>query len=68
MSSQQEKINRELKQRPWTYQTFFNRPHWTRRRFFELAGAGVAGWSKLTDGADCAWMLAAKGVSGFSPP
>jgi uncharacterized protein DUF1501 len=43
MSSQLEKINRELRKRAWTYETFFNRPHWTRRRFFELAGAGVAG-------------------------
>src|SRR5690348_3273921 len=23
--------------------TFFNRPHWTRRRFFQIAGAGVSG-------------------------
>jgi hypothetical protein len=28
---------------PWTHQTFFNRPHWTRRHFFELLGAGVGG-------------------------
>src|SRR5579862_8049735 len=25
------------------HQTFFNRPHWTRRQFFQVAGAGVAG-------------------------
>ena len=43
MTGEQEKINRELKKHPWTYQTFFNRPHWTRRRFFELLGGGVAG-------------------------
>jgi hypothetical protein len=43
MSNEQEKINRELKRHPWTYKTFFNRPHWTRRRFFELIGAGVTG-------------------------
>ena len=43
MSNQQEKINRELRKHPWTYQTFFNRPHWTRRSFFELLGGGVAG-------------------------
>ncbi len=43
MSNEQEKINRELKKRPWTNQTFFNRPHWTRRRFFELLGGGVGG-------------------------
>ena len=43
MSNEQEKINRELKRNPWTRQAFFNRPHWTRRRFFELLGAGVGG-------------------------
>jgi uncharacterized protein (DUF1501 family) len=43
MSNEQEKINRELKKYPWTHKSFFNRPHWTRRRFFELMGAGVGG-------------------------
>ena len=43
MSNEQEKINREFQKRPWTHQTFFNRPHWTRRRFFQIAGAGVSG-------------------------
>src|SRR4051812_22451634 len=43
MSNEQERINRELKRNPWTRQAFFNRPHWTRRRFFELLGAGVGG-------------------------
>lgn len=43
MSNEQEKIDRELKRHPWTYPSFFNRPHWTRRRFFELLGAGVSG-------------------------
>jgi len=43
MSSEQERINRELKKHPWTHKTFFNRPHWTRRRFFEIVGAGVTG-------------------------
>ena len=43
MSNEQEKINRELRKRPWTHQSFFNRPHWTRRRFFEVLGAGVSG-------------------------
>lgn len=39
--SEQEKLNEVLKKHPWEHKTFFNRPHWTRRRFFELAGAGV---------------------------
>lgn len=43
MSNEQEKINRELRKHPWTHQSFFNRPHWTRRRFFEILGAGVGG-------------------------
>src|SRR5436305_1717995 len=43
MSNEQEKINRELKRNPWTRQSFFNRPHWPRRAFFQLAGAGVGG-------------------------
>ncbi len=43
MSNEQEKINREFQKRPWTNRTFFNRPHWTRRGFFEIVGAGVTG-------------------------
>jgi hypothetical protein len=27
----------------WIRPAFFNRPHWTRRRFFELIGSGVTG-------------------------
>ncbi len=41
--SQQEKINRQLQKHPWTNPAFFNRPHWTRRKFFQVAGAGVTG-------------------------
>jgi hypothetical protein len=43
MTPEQEKINRWFKKYPWTNQTYFNRPHWTRRHFFELVGAGVTG-------------------------
>src|SRR5712672_1720897 len=43
MSREQEKINQDLKKYGWNHQTFFNRPHWTRRRFFEILGAGVGG-------------------------
>jgi len=43
MSREQEKINQDLKKYGWNYKTFFNRPHWTRRRFFEILGAGVGG-------------------------
>ena len=43
MTPEQEKINRWMGKYPWTNKTFFNRPHWTRRGFFELMGAGVTG-------------------------
>src|SRR6266568_5161465 len=43
MSNEQEKINQALKKYGWDHKTFFNRPHWTRRRFFEILGAGVGG-------------------------
>jgi len=43
MSNEQEKINRWFKKNPWTYPPFHNRPHWTRRHFFEVLGAGVTG-------------------------
>src|SRR6516225_8072936 len=41
--SEQEKFNCHCKKYGWAHKTFFNRPHWTRRQFFELAGAGVGG-------------------------
>jgi Protein of unknown function (DUF1501) len=41
--SEQEKINRFLEKHPWTHTSFFNRPHWTRRQFFQAAGVGVMG-------------------------
>ena len=41
MSNEQEKINRWFKQHPWHHQTFFNRPHATRRHFLELVGSGI---------------------------
>jgi hypothetical protein len=39
----QEKFNCYCKQHGYGNKTFFNRPHWTRRRFFQMAGAGVTG-------------------------
>jgi len=62
MSNEQEKINREFKKHPWTNQTFFNRPHWTRRRFFEILGAGV-GASCLTERYARAADLSASGAT-----
>ncbi len=43
MSNEQEKCNCAYKKYGYTNKTFFNRPHWTRRQFFQLAGAGVTG-------------------------
>jgi uncharacterized protein DUF1501 len=43
MSNEQEKINRWFRKNPWTYPPFHHRPHWTRRNFFEIVGAGVTG-------------------------
>ena len=39
----QEKHDLFLRKHPHEHKTFFNRPHWTRRRFFQMAGAGVTG-------------------------
>jgi hypothetical protein len=43
MSNEQEKVNRYFKKYGWNREAYFNRPHWTRRRFFQLAGAGITG-------------------------
>ena len=43
MTKEQEQANAYFKQYGWNHKTFFNRPHWTRRRFFEVLGAGVTG-------------------------
>ncbi len=42
-SKQQEEWNRYYQKYGWDHTAFFNRPHWTRRRFFEILGAGVSG-------------------------
>jgi hypothetical protein len=39
--TEQEKFNCFCKKYGWNNQTFFNRPHWTRRSFFKAAGIGV---------------------------
>ncbi len=36
-----EKLERYLQKYPHAHRTFSQRPHWSRREFFELAGAGV---------------------------
>src|SRR5690242_1053970 len=40
---EQEKFNNFVEKHPHPHLTFFNRPHFTRRRFFEILGAGVVG-------------------------
>ena len=39
----QEKFDYFLKRYPHPHRGFQNRPHWTRRQFFQLVGAGVTG-------------------------
>lgn len=39
----QEKFDRFLSRHPHPHRGFHNRPHWTRRQFFQLVGAGVTG-------------------------
>src|SRR5882724_5259931 len=39
--TEQEKVNRIYRMYPERHQAFFNRPHLSRRGFFELLGAGV---------------------------
>jgi hypothetical protein len=41
--TEQEKFNCYCKKHGYSNKTFFNRPHWTRRNFFQMAGAGVTG-------------------------
>ena len=36
-----ERFEKLLKKYPHEHRTFSQRPHWSRREFFELAGAGV---------------------------
>jgi hypothetical protein len=43
MSKEQEKCNCAFEKYGYSNKTFFRRPHWTRRQFFQLAGAGVTG-------------------------
>src|SRR5579862_3182357 len=37
------KFDRFVSKWPHQHKAFFNRPHYTRRRFFEVAGAGLVG-------------------------
>jgi hypothetical protein len=41
--SAQEKFDRWARRHPHRHATFSQRPHWTRRQFFRIAGAGVTG-------------------------
>jgi hypothetical protein len=41
MSKEQDAFNKFFQKYGWAHKTFFNRPHWTRRRFFQVLGAGV---------------------------
>lgn len=39
----QEQFNRFIARHPHAHHSFFRRPHWDRRAFFKLAGAGLTG-------------------------
>ncbi len=41
MTKEQEKFDKFFEKYGWGHKSFFNRPHWTRRRFFQVLGAGV---------------------------
>lgn len=41
--SEQERFDRLVARYPHPHRCFFDRPHFTRRRFFQIAGAGVTG-------------------------
>ena len=41
ISKEQEQFNKFFAKYGWGQKSFFNRPHWTRRRFFQVMGAGV---------------------------
>jgi len=43
MTREQEQCNCYFQKYGYNNKTFFNRPHWTRRQFFQLAGAGITG-------------------------
>ena len=39
--NEQEKFDRFVNRYPHAHRSFFSRPHWTRREFFQVLGAGV---------------------------
>ncbi len=62
MTREQEKVNQWFRKHGWNNKTFFNRPHWTRRDFFSVLGAGVTG-SYLTERYARAADIATAGVT-----
>ena len=43
MTKEQHQCNCYFEKYGYHNKTFFNRPHWTRRQFFQLAGGGITG-------------------------
>ena len=58
----QDRFDRFVSRFPHPHRNFFNRPHWTRREFFGMLGAGVTG-SFLTERYARAAEIASAGVS-----
>src|SRR5580698_138481 len=48
MTKEQQIFDKFFEKYGWGQKSFFNRPHWTRRRFFQVFGAGVTA-SYLTE-------------------
>ena len=42
--NERDRLNRVLEKRPHAHVPFFQRPQWTRRRFFRSLAAGVGGY------------------------
>lgn len=58
----QDKFRKLLEKYPHPHKTFFNRPHFSRRRFFEVAGAGITG-AYLAGKAPAAEIVPAENVT-----
>src|SRR4051812_34439688 len=59
---QRDKSDEFARRYPHHHRTFFNRPHWTRRDFFRMTGAGLTG-SYLTQTAPAAPLITSQGVA-----
>ena len=59
----QEKFNRFVDKHPHPHAAYFNRPHISRRQFFNVAGAGIAGSYLLSRDAEACSVTTAQKVT-----